>query len=149
MLGMGDESVNGFYESCKLCPRECGVNRKKVKGFCGASEKAMISRVSRHRYEEPVLCGEGGSGTVFFSGCSLRCVFCQNKDISRGETGREFSPEKLADAMLALQQAGAHNVNLVTPTHYIEAVTASLELAKPRLSIPVVYNCGGSPCAYP
>lgn len=130
--------------NCRLCPRECGIDRQNGKtGFCGCGDKALVSRVSLHKWEEPPISGERGSGTIFFAGCSLRCVFCQNKSISREASGREFSPEKLAEAILALEEAGAHNVNLVTPTHFLNTVVKALELTKPRLSIPVVYNCGG------
>ena len=129
---------------CDICPRECKVDRTEgQKGFCGCGEEARLSRVSLHMWEEPPISGSRGSGTIFFSGCSLRCVFCQNRDISRGECGRSFTVPQLACAMLRLQEVGAHNINLVTPTHYLNAVVAALESVKPRLDIPVVYNCGG------
>ena len=129
---------------CDACPRGCRADRAAGQlGFCGCGDTAHITRVSLHKWEEPTVSGVLGSGTLFFSGCSLRCVFCQNRDISRNERGREMSARELADAMLALRQAGAHNVNLVTPTHYIETVVKALELVKPSLGIPVVYNCGG------
>lgn len=131
-------------EKCMACPRECGAVRSKGEmGFCGCGETARLSRVSLHMWEEPPISGTRGSGTLFFSGCSLRCVFCQNKAISRGGEGREFSPDELVRAMLTLEEAGAHNINLVTPTHYLNAVVAALEKVRPRLGIPVVYNCGG------
>ena len=129
---------------CDACPRGCRVDRAAGQlGFCGCGDTAHLTRASLHKWEEPTVSGTCGSGTLFFSGCSLRCVFCQNRDISRSEKGRAMSATELADAMLALRQAGAHNVNLVTPTHYIETVTKALELVKPSLGIPVVYNCGG------
>lgn len=129
---------------CGLCPRNCGVDRSGgERGYCSCGDVARVSRVALHKWEEPPISGSRGSGTVFFSGCSLGCVFCQNRDISRRESGRPFSSDELAAAMLSLEQAGAHNVNLVTPTHYLDSVTAALEAVKPHLSIPVVYNCGG------
>ena len=131
-------------ERCMACPRECGADRSKGElGFCRCGDAARLSRVSLHMWEEPPISGTRGSGTLFFSGCSLRCVFCQNKAISRGGEGREFSSDELARAMLTLEEAGAHNINLVTPTHYLKTVVSALEKAKPRLGIPVVYNCGG------
>lgn len=131
-------------EYCMACPRKCRVNRGAgERGYCACGEKARVSRVSLHMWEEPPISGIRGSGTVFFSGCSLRCVFCQNRDISRSESGRAFSAEKLADAMLSLRDAGAHNINLVTPSHYVNTVVTALERVKPTLGIPVVYNCGG------
>ena len=129
---------------CELCPRLCGVDREAgERGFCGCGDTARVSRVSLHMWEEPTVSGSRGSGTVFFSGCSLRCVFCQNKAISRGNVGREMDTDELASAMLALRDAGAHNINLVTPSHYLTAVIAALEKVRPTLGIPVVYNCGG------
>lgn len=129
---------------CVACPRECSVRRDTGElGYCLCNERAHLTRVSLHRWEEPPVSGQNGSGTLFFSGCSLRCVFCQNRDISRAQKGRAFSVGELAEAMLALQAAGAHNVNLVTPTHYLSSVVKALEKAKPSLRIPVVYNCGG------
>lgn len=131
-------------EKCRDCPRECGADRANGEvGFCSCGYTARVSRVSLHKWEEPPVSGSRGSGTIFFSGCSLRCVFCQNRTISRCESGRAFSSEELADAMLVLENAGAHNINLVTPTHYLRAVVDALKIAKPHLSIPVVYNCGG------
>lgn len=131
-------------EYCNLCPRNCGVDRRGgERGFCGCGAEAHVSRISLHRWEEPPISGEKGSGTIFFSGCSLRCVFCQNREISRGEVGRALSPAQLADTMRALGDMGAHNINLVTPTHYLDAVIPALEAVKPTLGIPVVYNCGG------
>ena len=133
-----------MYEKCSLCARECLVNRKAgERGFCGMTDKIHIARADLHAWEEPPISGERGSGTVFFSGCSLGCIYCQNRQISRNEVGREVSGSELADIFIELEKKGAHNVNLVTPTHYINAVVEALMLAKPRLSIPVVYNCGG------
>ena len=130
---------------CRLCPRECGADRSAgQKGVCLQGEQMRISRIALHPYEEPPICGERGSGTVFFCGCSLGCVFCQNKDISRGRVeGREYTPEQLAREMLALRDMGAANINLVTATHFTDKVVLALSLVKHELGIPVVYNTSG------
>ena len=130
---------------CMLCPRLCGVDRALgVLGFCGQDESIRIARAALHPYEEPPISGTRGSGTVFFVGCSLRCVFCQNRVISRAErVGRVVTPEKLAEIFLDLEARGAHNINLVTPTHFADGVICALTLARPRLSVPVVYNTSG------
>ena len=132
---------------CNICPRGCLVDRSTSSGFCGAPEKIAVSRISLHQWEEPPISGERGSGTIFFSGCNLRCVFCQNKVISsqKGafENAKIISAEELARSMLDLAALGAHNINLVTPTHYASAVKKALEIAKKELTIPVVYNSSG------
>lgn len=131
-------------EKCHLCPRECGVDRMTALGFCGQPKEIKIAKVSLHRFEEPPISGTRGSGTVFFCGCSLRCEFCQNKKISRATAdGRAVTPAELAEIFLDLQHKGAHNVNLVTPTHFSDGVREALLLAKDRLTIPVVYNTSG------
>lgn len=132
-------------QPCLLCPRACGIDRATGRGFCGVmGEEVLVSRVALHAWEEPCISGTRGSGTVFFCGCNLRCVFCQNHKISRGALGRPYSIEALAQAYLSLQAQGAHNINLVTATHYVPKVAQSLRLAKERgLQIPIVYNCGG------
>ena len=131
-------------ESCHLCPRECGVDRSVTVGFCGQPKELRIAKATLHRFEEPPISGTRGSGTVFFCGCSLRCEFCQNKKISRAESdGQTVTPEELAEIFLSLQAEGAHNINLVTPTHFSDGVREALLLAKDRLSIPVVYNTSG------
>lgn len=132
-----------LLSECRLCPRECGVDRTKTKGFCGESDKLRIARWSRHYWEEPCISGESGSGTVFFCGCSLKCVFCQNYEISQGQTGYEITIDELADIFLKLQEKGANNINLVNPTHFVPQILAALDSVKGRLNIPVVYNCGG------
>ena len=129
--------------SCRLCPRNCGADRTKRRGYCGEKAVLRCARAALHHWEEPCISGTCGSGTVFFSGCNLRCCFCQNYKISQEGTGKELSPEKLAEIFLRLQEQGAHNINLVTAGHFLPAVLKALELAKPRLHIPVVYNCGG------
>ena len=128
---------------CTLCPRECGIDRKSENGFCAVPDDMYISRIALHQWEEPPVSGTRGSGTVFFSGCNLGCVFCQNKKISRSAVGRVYSDSELSDAMLRLQDEGAHNINLVTPTHYAKSIARVLELVKPRLRVPVVWNSGG------
>ena len=131
-------------EKCELCPRRCGVERSKGTGFCGMGEKIVAARAGLHYWEEPCISGERGSGAVFFSGCVMRCKFCQNNEISRGKKGKEISVERLAEIFLELEEQGALNINLVNPTHFVPQIIRSLELAKKRgLSIPVVYNSGG------
>lgn len=129
---------------CFLCPRGCGVARDAGKlGFCGMDAQIRVARAALHPFEEPPISLERGSGTVFFTGCSLRCIFCQNSAIRAPEAGKVLSAERLAELFLFLQEKGAENINLVTATHYADGVAAALRLAKPRLQIPVVYNCGG------
>ena len=128
---------------CNICPRACGADREKGRGFCSVPSEMYISRIALHQWEEPPISGTRGSGTVFFSGCNLRCVFCQNKKISRSAAGRVYSADELIDGMLRLEGEGAHNINLVTPTHYAKAVASVLERAKPRLKVPIVWNSGG------
>ncbi len=131
--------------SCELCPRRCGVDRLKgEKGFCRAPGELVVSSVFPHFGEEPPLSGVGGSGTIFFSYCTLKCCFCQNYQISHLAEGQEIKPEELAEKMLVLQRQGCHNINLVTPTHFLPWVLTALKAASDKgLSIPVVYNCGG------
>ena len=129
---------------CTLCPRACGVERNtNTQGFCGAPDEPRIARAALHAWEEPPISGTRGSGTVFFSGCNLRCVFCQNYAVSHDALGTSVTEEGLADVFLSLQEAGAHNINLVTPSHYAHVLRRVLEAIKPRLSIPVVWNSGG------
>lgn len=131
--------------SCTLCPRKCGVPRSSGRmGFCGESDGITISRAALHMWEEPPISGSRGSGTIFFSGCNLRCVFCQNKLISRGGGNRKtVTSDELCEIMLELKDTGAHNINLVTPTHFADKIALSLENIKDKLSIPVVYNTSG------
>lgn len=132
-----------MLESCMLCPRNCKVNRHKSVGFCGASDKVKLAYYSLHQWEEPIISGENGSGTVFFSNCNLRCLFCQNKKIStdRNSYGKEIGNDKLKEIFLKLQDLGAHNINLVTPTHYVPQIIDVLkEVKNKNLKIPVVYN---------
>ena len=129
---------------CMLCPRRCNADRARGElGFCGMPATCFVARAALHPFEEPPISGTRGSGTVFFSGCSLRCVFCQNREIRGFTHARAFDEKGLGELFLALQEQGAHNVNLVTPTHYADAVAAALAAVKPQLHIPVVWNSGG------
>lgn len=131
------------YENCNLCNRSCGIDRYTSRGFCSSGADMTVARAALHRWEEPPISGTRGSGTIFFSGCSLSCIFCQNREISRGNTGVSVSPERLAEIMLKLSQDGAHNINLVTPTHFVPSIINSIDLAKKKgLSVPIVYNTG-------
>lgn len=130
-------------EQCRLCPRMCGIDRRINKGYCRCGAQVRIARAALHFWEEPCISSSRGSGTVFFSGCPLGCVYCQNHEISRGGGGREISPERLAEIFLELQAQGAHNINLVTATPYVHEVCRALGIARPDLRVPVVYNCGG------
>lgn len=127
---------------CDICPRKCGVNREKGKlGFCQAKDKIKIARYSLHYWEEPIISGETGSGTIFFSGCNLKCIFCQNFKISSENIGKEISVERLKEICLELQNMGANNINLVTGTHFLPLIKDALILAKKEgLTIPIVYN---------
>ncbi len=129
-------------DACELCPRRCRAARSRgARGYCGADDKLCVARAALHFWEEPPISGERGSGAVFFSHCTLRCCFCQNRDISSAGWGKQTSIEGLADSMLSLQGQGAHNINLVTPTHYVPHIRAALAQARARgLVLPVVYN---------
>ena len=128
---------------CTLCPRQCGSIRSadSNNGYCGMPSEPMAARAALHYGEEPCISGTRGSGTLFFSGCSLRCVFCQNESISHHKNGKPITVERLADIMRELEASGAHNINLVNPTHYAVSICKALELYRPN--IPVVYNSGG------
>ncbi len=129
--------------NCKLCPRKCGVNRYKTKGICGATNKLRIALASKHFFEEPCISGKKGSGTIFFSYCNLKCVYCQNYKISEGY-GKDISIKRFKDICLELQEKGVHNINLVTPTHYIPHIIRGIKKAKKEgLNIPIVYNTSG------
>ena len=135
--------MNKAYSQCRLCPRGCGTDRSVSRGFCGMGDKVIIARADLHKWEEPPVCTGSGSGAIFFSGCSLRCCYCQNYEISQQGKGYEVSVDELADMMLSLQDKGACNINLVSAAHFVPSVIAALEIAKPRLSIPVMYNSSG------
>ena len=129
------------YQNCTLCPRRCGVDRTAgQRGFCGMGDQLKIARSALHFWEEPVISGETGSGTVFFSGCTLGCAFCQNEPISHGQYGKEITSDRLRQLFEQLVEDGARNINLVTPTHFLPSILPALY---PKLPVPVVYNCGG------
>ncbi len=137
-----------MLEHCTLCPRSCGADRTRgARGWCGADDTIRVGLAGLHRWEEPCLSGTRGAGTVFFCHCSLRCVFCQNHDISgqkAADAGTITDISGLADTFLSLEQQGAHNIDLVTPTHYAAQLAQAIPLARSRgLTIPIVYNCGG------
>ena len=128
-------------EGCMLCPRRCGADRSRGTGYCGVGERIMAARAALHFWEEPCISGQEGSGTIFFSGCTLGCVFCQNREISHGGKGIPLTPERLAAIFRELEAKGANNINLVTPTHFTEQIFRALEIYRPAL--PLVMNCGG------
>ena len=128
---------------CTICPRACGVDRAERCGYCGMSDEIFVARCAPHAWEEPPISGVRGSGTVFFSGCNLRCVFCQNHVISHERRGRAVTEDELSDMILSLTETGVHNINLVTPTHYTLRLVRVLEKIRPRLHIPVVWNSSG------
>ena len=128
---------------CNGCPRKCNVDRSINKGFCGCSEDIKIAKIMKHFGEEPPVTGTNGSGTVFFSGCVLKCPFCQNYPVSHQHKGEIYSEKDLEKAIFELEESGVHNINLVTPTHYLNKLIPMLERIKPKLNIPIVYNTGG------
>lgn len=128
---------------CKLCPRMCNADRSRAAGFCGMGETIKAARAGLHHWEEPCISGTRGSGAVFFSGCVMRCEYCQNHDISAGGFGMEITEHRLSEIFLELQAQGAHNINLVNPTHFVPQIIRALDIAGQRLEIPVVYNTGG------
>ncbi|MDD6878870.1 MAG: radical SAM protein [bacterium] len=131
-------------KKCKLCPRNCKVNRYKNKGFCKANNKLKVALASMHNWEEPCISGDNGSGTIFFSYCNLRCVYCQNYEISNGGYGKYISIKRFSHICLELQKKKVNNINLVTPTHYVSQIIKGIKLAKEKgLSIPIVYNTSG------
>lgn len=138
-----DKSSHKIQKYCTLCPRKCNIDRKTARGVCGAPDEIIISKVMLHKWEEPCISGKNGSGAIFFSGCPLKCVYCQNKKISHSCVGNSISTEELAGIMLDLQSKGAHNINLVTPTHYVDKIADALCSIKSELKIPVVYNTSG------
>lgn len=131
-----------MFSDCTLCPRNCHADRLGGKtGYCGQTAQLRAARAALHEWEEPCISGRAGSGAVFFSGCPLRCSFCQNFEIAAGQAGKEISTDRLADIFLELQEKGANNINLVTPTHFVPLLVSALEKAKARgLALPIVYN---------
>lgn len=136
-------NYSNLLRNCTLCPRKCSIDRFEKAGFCGADSKIKIARASLHMWEEPCISGINGSGTVFFSGCCLKCCFCQNYEISSEGKGFYITEEELADTFIMLQEKGAHNINLVSPTPYVPQIMQALDISGNKLTIPVVYNCGG------
>ena len=130
-------------QSCYLCPRNCGVDREKSLGYCKSHDTVRLSRVGLHMWEEPCISHKNGSGTIFFAGCNMGCVFCQNYEISHGTAGKEVDVDTLCNEMLKLQQMGAENINFVTPTHYAHKILQALDKIKHKLDIPIVYNTSG------
>jgi len=133
------------YENCLLCPRKCGINRRTGQtGVCGVSSEIKVARAALHYWEEPCISGKRGSGAVFFSGCSLHCVFCQNREISDGKEGKVISKERLSDIFMELAGKGANNINLVTPGQYIPDIVWAVNDAKSRgMKLPIIYNTSG------
>lgn len=129
--------------NCTICPRNCRINRNNSFGFCQGGNKVKIARAALHYMEEPCISGKNGSGTIFFSGCNLKCCYCQNFNISHNNYGKEVTIDRLSDIYLELQEKGANNINLVTPTSYVPMIIKSLDKIKNKLVIPIVYNCGG------
>lgn len=134
-----------MLDNCNLCMRKCNINRNNENlGFCNSSNKIKVARAELHFWEEPCISGESGSGTVFFSNCNLRCVFCQNYEISSDGNGKEIDITRLSDIFIELQEKGANNINLVTPTHYVPQIIETLKISKKNgLNIPIVYNTNG------
>ena len=128
---------------CSLCPRQCKADRETTTGFCGGGNEIKVARAALHYWEEPCISGLNGSGTVFFSGCTLKCCFCQNFKISAENFGKNISTKRLAEIFLELQEQKAENINLVNPTHYVPLIIEALDMVKDKLNIPVVYNSGG------
>lgn len=131
--------------ACELCPRNCNIEREKgQRGFCGMTDEVYVARVAPHFWEEPCLSGTKGSGTVFFSGCNLRCVYCQNHKIAAGMSGKKYSVTELAEAFCSLERQGCHNINLVTPSHFVPQIKEALSAA--NVGIPIVYNTSSYEC---
>ncbi len=146
MADMLSDKMNELYTECRLCPRNCGVNRAQGKtGYCGMNAELRIARAALHYWEEPCISGENGSGAVFFCGCSLKCIYCQNHGIAVGTNiGKSVTVERLAQIFIELQDQKAHNINIVTGTHYIPHIIEAIDIARSNgLVIPIVYNTGG------
>ena len=144
-MKMENEMVSAEkYDSlCIMCPRKCGINRNIEKGFCGMNTDITLAKACLHKFEEPCISWKNGAGTIFFSGCNLHCVFCQNNKISNNFYGKSVTVQQLSEIILSLQENGADNIELVTPTHFADQIIKSLDLVKNKLNIPVIYNCGG------
>lgn len=140
-----DSSLNNLYRKCTLCARRCGVDRIQGKlGFCKATSEVVIASYMVHHFEEPPISGHNGSGAIFFSYCTARCCYCQNYNYSRGRYGKGVTTQRLAEIMLELEKKGSHNINLVTPSHYIPSIIEALDIARKKsIKIPIVYNTNG------
>lgn len=130
-------------KNCTLCPRKCGIDRTIAAGFCGMGSEIRAAKAYLHMWEEPCISGKNGSGTVFFSGCCLKCCFCQNYRISSENFGKNIAPEQLVEIFLKLRDMGAHNINLVSPTQFVPQIIEALDICRGRLTIPIAYNTGG------
>ena len=129
---------------CNICPRRCDIDRTGHKGYCGETEEIRVARAALHQWEEPCISGTKGSGTVFFTGCNLRCVYCQNKVISDGKVGMAVSKERLAQLFINLKDQGAHNINMVTPTHFTSQIIEAIKLSRTKgMDLPIVWNTSG------
>ncbi len=138
---MTKKHIINEYKACKLCPRNCGTNRYLYKGYCGESSSLKVAKASLHLWEEPCISGDSGSGTIFFSGCNMGCVFCQNKTISRGEIGKQIDTERLTDIFFELKEKGANNINLVTGDMFIPTILIAVEKAKAKnFNLPFILN---------
>lgn len=136
--------MTSVYSVCTLCPRRCGANRTRATGFCGESDKLRVARAALHFWEEPCLSGKTGSGAVFFSGCGLRCIYCQNAGIAHEHHGKEITAGRLSEIFLELAEKGAANINLVTPTHFVPHIREAIHSARKKgLTLPIVYNSSG------
>ena len=133
--------MKNYY--CNACPRGCNTDRTSGTGFCKSEDKIKIARASRHFWEEPCISGTNGSGTVFFSGCNMHCVYCQNEKISGGALGEDFADEEVKELFLKISKSGVHNINLVTPTHFAPRLSKIIAPLKDEIKIPIVYNCSG------
>ncbi|HHW30084.1 MAG TPA: radical SAM protein [Clostridiaceae bacterium] len=142
---MNSSILKDILKDCVLCPRECHVDRTSGKrGYCKTTDELVVARAALHMWEEPCISGKEGSGTVFFSGCALGCMYCQNREISKGLAGKIITIERLAEIFLELQDKGVNNINLVTPSHYVPHIIDALDISRKKgLTIPIVYNCSG------
>ncbi len=144
LRNFGGLNMIDFYRKCACCPNECFVNRFQTIGICKNSHQVKVAKATLYFYEEPSISGTHGSGTIFFSGCNLECIYCQNSVLSKDNFGKTISITRLADIMLQLQERKAHNINLVTPTHFIPSIVEAIKIAKKKgLTIPIIYNTSG------
>lgn len=135
--------MNEMLKSCRLCPRKCGIDRYERSGYCGTGAEILGAKACLHQWEEPCISYKNGAGTVFFSGCSLHCCFCQNNSISSGIKGKSITVQQLGDIFLRLRDSGADSIELVTPTHFAPQIIAALDRVRPQLGVPVIWNSGG------